>query len=69
MSTDAEREQVNRSWCFRYGLMVEADLATDGTRIDHYDPENPCPGPHGEMYAAVGPATPARDVSDAPKQF
>ena len=46
-------ELVRRSWCFRYGLVVEDDRANDGQRIDHYDLDSPCPGPHGEMYAAA----------------
>ena len=44
--------EVGRSWCWLYLLVVEQDRSTGGKLIDHYDPENPCPGPHGIMWAA-----------------
>jgi hypothetical protein len=48
--------RVGKSWCHLYGVVVEDDWLGDSlTLIDHYDPEHPCPGPHGELYAA-GPS-------------
>ena len=51
----AERKamvEVPRTYCWSYRVVVEDDRTNDGTPIDHYDPDNPCPGPHGIMWAA-----------------
>lgn len=47
--------RLNTGWCFLYGVMAERDYAASGELIDHYDSANPCPGPHGELYAATPP--------------
>lgn len=44
--------ELVKSWCWRYGVVVEHDRSASGELIDHYDPEDPCPGPHGIMWAA-----------------
>lgn len=39
--------RVSRSWCFHRLEVVDA-----ANEDEHYDPDQPCPGPHGELYAA-----------------
>lgn len=39
--------RVSRSWCFHRLEVVDA-----ANEDEHYDPDDPCPGPHGELYAA-----------------
>jgi hypothetical protein len=54
VETTWQAESVGKTWCWLYGQVVDDDRTVEGL-FDHYDPdpEKRCPGPHGELYAAV----------------